>query len=328
MAVVAMPVTDGTPMFELSIGAEIFGPGRAAAMARHGLDTWYDLRVCAAEPGPVRVGDWARLEVEHGLEALDALGPTDTVLVPPPRDDRTEFPEPLLEALRRAHARGARVASICTGAFVLAAAGLLDDRPAITHWSSVDDLARAYPRVRVQRTVLYVDDGDVLTSAGSAAGLDLCLHLVRRDHGSRVAGLAARHSVVPPHRDGGQAQYVETPVPEPGDALGEALDWARRRLAEPLDVAGWARAAGTSPRTFARRFRDVTGTTPLQWLAAERVRHARELLEATDLGVEEVARRCGFVTAAGLRRHFVRTVSVSPQHYRRTFRPVPSTPAA
>ena len=169
--------------------------------------------------------------------------------------------------------------------------------------------------------MLYVDDGDVLTSAGSAAGLDLCLHLVRLDHGSRVAGMAARWSVVPPHRDGGQAQFVPTPVPEPtATPFGAWLDWARERLDEPVEVRDWADAAGTSSRTFARRFRDATGETPVQWLAAERVRRAQELLEGTDLPIEAVAARCGFATAAGLRKHFCRRLGTTPQQYRRAFR--------
>ena len=204
---------------------------------------------------------------------------------------------------------------------MLAEAGLLDGRPAITHWDSLDELARRHPSVDVQPAVLYVDDGDVLTSAGSAAGLDLCLHLVRLDHGSRVAGTAARWSVVPPHRDGGQAQFVPTPVPESaGTPFGAWLDWARERLDQPIEVRAWADAVGTSPRTFARHFRDATGETPVQWLAAERVRRAQELLEGTDLPVEAVAARCGFATAAGLRKHFCRRLGATPQQYRRTFR--------
>lgn len=314
MHVVAAPVTDRAPMFELSTIVEIFGSGRAASM---GIP-WYDLRICAGEQGPVRLGEWGVLDTPHGLEALEVA---DTVVVPPPYDERRSFPPELLDGLRRAHERGARIAAICTGAFVLAAAGLLDDRPAITHWNSLDDLARRHPAVRVQPAVLYVDDGDVLTSAGSAAGLDLCLHLVRRDHGSRVAGAAARWSVVPPHRDGGQAQYVPVPVEDPSPSpFGAWLDWARERLDRPVEVNDWARAVGTSPRTFARRFRDATGETPLQWLAAERVRRAQDLLEGTDLPVETVAARCGFVTAAGLRKHFGRRVGTTPQQYRRTFR--------
>lgn len=310
---VALVVTDGAPLFEVGVALEVFGHDRSATTGV----AWYDLRVCAAEPGPVRLERWAVLEPDGGLEGVEDAG---TVLVAPPADGRRDFPEPLLDALRRAHARGARIASICTGAFILAAAGLLEGRPAITHWRWVDELARRYPTVHVQRTVLYVDDGDVLTSAGSAAGLDLCLHLVRRDHGSRVAGIAARHTVVAPHREGGQAQYVPTPVPEPeAPPVAAALDWARDRLDRPVDVAGWARAAGTSPRTFARRFRDATGRTPLQWLATERVRRAQELLESTELPVEAVAARCGFATAAGLRKHFARQLGTTPHDYRRTF---------
>ncbi|MCD2196088.1 helix-turn-helix domain-containing protein [Actinomycetospora endophytica] len=312
MHVIAAPVTDHAPMFELSTVVEVFGSGRAASMGM----PWYDLRICAGEPGPVHLGEWGLLDTPHGLEALEVA---DTVVVPPPHDERREFPPELLDGLRRAHERGARIASICTGAFILAAAGLLDGRPAITHWNSLDDLARRHPAVRVQPAVLYVDDGDVLTSAGSAAGLDLCLHLVRLDHGSRVAGTAARWSVVPPHRDGGQAQYVPMPVAE-SSSFGPWLDWARDRLDRPVEIKEWAHAVGASPRTFARRFRDATGETPLQWLAMERVRRAQDLLEGTDLPVETVAARCGFVTAAGLRKHFGRRVGTTPQQYRRTFR--------
>lgn len=319
MHVVVLPVTDNTPMFELATIAEVLATDRTATTGIPASD-WYDVRICAAEPAPLRLWPWGVLEPEHGLEALDEA---DTVIVPPPGWERLEYPPELLDGLRRAHARGARIASVCTGAFVLGAAGLLDDRPAITHWQSVDALARAFPLARIQRTVLYVDDGDILTSAGSAAGLDLCLHLVRRDHGSRVAGQVARHTVVAPHRDGGQAQYVPTPVPEPSSApFSASLDWARERLDRPVEIASWARAAGQSPRTFARHFRAATGVTPLQWLAAERVRRAQELLEDSDLPVEAVAERCGFGTAAGLRKHFGRRLGTTPQEYRRTFRSV------
>lgn len=313
---VAVAVTDGTPIFELSTVLEVLGTDRSASTGVPRED-WYDVRLVAGEPGPLRLDRWAVVDPADGPGTLADAG---TVVVAPPRGGRTAFPEELLAGLRAAHARGARIASVCTGAFVLAAAGLLDGRPAITHWSSVDELARRHPRVDVQRTVLYVDDGDVLTSAGSAAGLDLCLHLVRRDHGSRVAGIVARHSVVPPHREGGQAQFVPTAVPDlPSSAFAESLDWARRRLDRPIGVDEWARAAGTSPRTFARWFHDALGATPGRWLAGERVRRAQELLEATDLPVETVAARCGFATAAGLRRPFVRDVGTTPQEYRRTF---------
>lgn len=317
MHVVVIPALDGTPMFELSTGAQVFGMERPAPIGVP-PEQWYDVRICAGEPGPLHLRPFGRLDEDMpGLEALDEA---DTVLVPPTAEKRFDFPPALLDALRRAHDRGARVASVCTGAFVLAAAGLLDGRPAITHWADVDELARRHPSVNVQRTVLYVDDGDVLTSAGVAAGLDLCLHLVRRDHGSRVANVVARYCLVPPHRDGGQAQYVPAPVPAPSSSgFSASLDWARGRIAEPIDVATWARAAGQSPRSFARHFRAAVGSTPLQWLAAERVRRARELLETTDLSVEAVAAHCGFATAAGLRRHFGRHVGTTPHAYRRTF---------
>jgi transcriptional regulator GlxA family with amidase domain len=313
---VAVPVTDGTPMFELAAVLEVLASDRSSSTGVPRED-WYDVRLAAGERGPMRLDRWGVVDTAGGLEVL---ADAQTVVVPPPRDGRVDFPADLLEAVQAAHARGARIASVCTGAFVLAAAGLLDGRPAITHWSAVDELARRYPRVDVQRTVLYVDDGDVLTSAGSAAGLDLCLHLVRRDHGSRVAGIVARHSVVPPHRDGGQAQFVPTAAPDlPTSGFAASLDWARRHLDRPVGVEEWARAAGTSPRTFARWFRDALGSTPARWLVRERVRRAQELLEATDLSVEAVAARCGFATAAGLRRPFLRDVGTTPQEYRRTF---------
>ncbi|GLZ49257.1 AraC family transcriptional regulator [Actinomycetospora sp. NBRC 106375] len=316
MHTVAVPVTDGTPMFELSTVLEVLASDRSATTGVPRED-WYDVRLVAGEPGPLRLDRWAVVDPGDGPEAL---ADAETIVVAPPRDGRVAFPEDLLAALRAAHARGARIASVCTGAFVLAAAGLLDGRPAITHWSAVDELARRHPLVDVQRTVLYVDDGDVLTSAGSAAGLDLCLHLVRRDHGSRVAGIVARHSVVPPHREGGQAQFVPTAAPTlPPSSFAVSLDWARDHLDRPIGVDEWARVAGTSPRTFARWFHDATGATPGRWLARERVRRAQELLEATDLPVETVAARCGFSTAAGLRRPFLREVGATPQEYRRTF---------
>jgi AraC family transcriptional regulator, transcriptional activator FtrA len=216
------------------------------------------------------------------------------------------------------------VASICTGAFVLAQAGLLDGRRATTHWAYAERLAERYPAVTVNPGVLYVDEGDVLTSAGVAAGIDLCLHLVRRDHGAEVANAVARRIVVAPHRDGGQAQFVEAPLPVgEGRGLEATRAWAARRLREPLTVAAMARHAACSERTFARRFRAETGTTPLQWLLGQRVLHARRLLEATDLPVEDVADAAGFGTAASLRSHFRRATATTPLAYRRTFRGSP-----
>ena len=217
--------------------------------------------------------------------------------------------------------RGARVASICTGAFALAHAGLLDGRRATTHWDSTAALAERFPQVEVDPGVLYVDEGDVLTSAGVAAGVDLCLHIVRRDHGAELAARVARRIVVAPHREGGQAQFIERPIAGPGSgSLEPTRAWARERLAEPLDVRTMARHACVSERTFARRFRAETGTTPLRWLLAQRVLEARRLLEATDLPVETVAGRAGFGTAASLREHFARATATTPTAYRRAFR--------
>jgi transcriptional regulator GlxA family with amidase domain len=243
------------------------------------------------------------------------------VVVPAWRDSGDTPPEPLLEALRAAHRRGARIASLCTGAFVLAHAGLLDGKRATTHWMHAEKLAAMFPQVRVDPAVLYVDEGDVLTSAGTAAGIDLCLHMVRLDHGAEVANVYARRMVVPPHRDGGQAQYVEMPVGRTPDhdGLATTLSWALSNLDQPITVEQMAARANQSPRTFARRFRAVTGTTPLRWLLSQRVAAAQRLLETSDLPVEVVAQRCGFGAAATLRLHFGRTVGISPLAYRRTF---------
>jgi transcriptional regulator GlxA family with amidase domain len=231
---------------------------------------------------------------------------------PPPPD--------VLDALRAAADRGARVVSVCTGAFALAAAGLLDGRRATTHWADAGELARRHPEVAVDPDVLYVDEGAVLTSAGVAAGIDLCLHLVRRDHGAAAAARIARRMVVAPHREGGQAQFLHRPLPPPGTGLSATCAWAVERLAEPLTVADLARHAGWAPRTFARRFVAETGTTPLRWLAAQRLLEARRLLEATDLPVDLVAERCGLGTAANLRLHLARDAGMTPTAYRRAYR--------
>jgi AraC family transcriptional activator FtrA len=226
------------------------------------------------------------------------------------------------QALRRAHRRGARFASLCSGAYVLAFAGLLDGAPATTHWMYADDFAHRFPRIEVHPGVLYVGDGNVWTSAGTAAAIDLCLHLVRMDHGAEVANVVARRMVVPAHRDGGQAQYVQAPVPETcsDDDLATTLDWAVQHLDRELAVEDLARRARMSPRTFARRFKLATGTTPLQWVLTQRVVLAQRLLEGTDLPIEAVANRCGFGSAATLRQHFARVVGTSPVAYRQTFR--------
>ncbi|WP_422070668.1 helix-turn-helix domain-containing protein [Streptomyces hoynatensis] len=284
---------------------------------------WYRVALCGSEP--VRAGRFL-LAPEHGL---DRLPQADTVIVPGWADVDRPPPGGLVDAVRAAHAAGARLASLCTGAFVLAAAGLLDGLRATTHWAHTGDLAARYPRVEVDPDVLYVDNGRVLTSAGKAAALDLCLHLVRLDHGSSAANAAARRLVVPPHRDGGQAQFVTTPLPAPRQQpLAELLSWVLERLDQPLTVEDLARRAGMSARNLGRHFRSATGTTPLQWLLVQRIRRAQELLETTDEDVEAVAAATGMGTAATLRRHFNRTVGVPPDAYRRTFRAGGERPGA
>lgn len=228
----------------------------------------------------------------------------------------------MLAALRSAHARGARIASICTGAFTLAAAGLLDGRRATTDWMHAAELTRRWPTVRLDPNVLYTQDGHIFTSAGECAGLDLCLHLIRLDHGSRIANALARRMVLPPHRAGGQAQYIDQPLPS-GEStnIGTVLDWARSQLHRPLTIEVLAAEAAMSQRSFIRHFRARTGTTPLQWLAHERVTRARELLETTDDTIDRIAQQCGFGTAQNLRIHFTRSNQISPSRYRQSFRP-------
>ena len=301
-------------MFELSVACEVFGLDRSEL-----VDPWYRHRVAAAVPGPHISPEGVGLETPYGLEEV---AHADTVVIPA-RLFPDDPPPEVVFALRAAHARGARMLSMCTGAFVLAAAGLLDGRPATTHWMWAGELAARYPEVRIDPKVLYVDGGDgVFTSAGTAAGIDLMLHIVRLDHGAEVANAVARRMVVPPHRDGGQAQFVDLPVPEAdGDEpLAGVLGWMIEHVDEDLSVEQLARRARTSPRTFARRFRSATGTTPHQWLLRQRVLLAQQLLETTDEPVERVAQRSGFGSAAALRQHFSRTVSASPAAYRRAFR--------
>ncbi|WP_327070878.1 helix-turn-helix domain-containing protein [Kitasatospora sp. NBC_01250] len=317
MGTVALAVTDGMLHFELALACEVFGANPIGL-----ADPWYRLSLCG--PGAVRAGRF-RLEPDRGL---DGLADADTVIVPGWADVDQDPPADLVDAVRTAHRAGARVASLCTGAFVLAAAGLLDGRSATTHWAHTRALAARHPRVTVDPDVLYVDNGSVLTSAGKAAAMDLCLHLVRLDHGSSVANTLARRLVVPPHRDGGQAQFVTTPVPAPDNhPLADLLPWAVERLDQPLTVQDLARRANMSSRNLGRHFRTVTGTTPLQWLLVQRIRHAQELLETTDDSIEAVATATGMGTATTLRRHFNRTVGVPPDTYRRTFR-ARSMPAA
>ncbi len=279
----------------------------------------YDVELCGPRPGAIPTTSGFPVVAARGLDALAAAG---TVLVPgfDPRPHGWPPPRAALDALRAAHARGARVASICTGAFALGAAGLLGGRRVTTHWRAAARLAELCPDAVVDPDVLYVDDGDLLTSAGVAAGIDLCLHLIRKDHGVEAANAAARQTVVAPHRAGGQAQFVERAVPARDDGSLEATRaYALAQLDRPLTVKQLAAHAHTSERTFNRRFRQETGTTPLRWLHARRIDHARSLLEESDLPVEEVARRSGFGSAAILRQHFRRATATTPTAYRRTF---------
>lgn len=311
MASVALAVADGTPLFELATACEVFGVDRGLA------DPWYDFTICGEDGA--EVGGWLRAGIRHGLQAL---ADADTVIVPSCRDAAEPPPAALVDAVRAAHRAGARVASLCTGAFVLAEAGLLDGRRATTHWAHTALLQDRYSAVRVDADVLYVDEGRVLTSAGKAAGMDLCLHLVRTDHGTAVANALARSLVVPPHRPGGQAQFIPAAVAHGRNhVLADLLPWALERLEQPLTVRDLARQAGMSSRNLARHFTAVTGTSPLRWLLTQRVRRAQELLENSDLSVEQIASRTGMGTATTLRRHFSHQLGVSPETYRRTFRP-------
>ncbi len=304
-------------MFELSVPCEVFG------IFRPEIEGWPYRHVVASAYGePMDAGNGMRIHADAGLEAVAGA---DTLVLPalstPPDAERRTVDGEIVEAVRAAHARGARIVSLCTGAFTLAAAGLLDGRRATTHWMHCEELARRHPRVHIDPTVLWVDDDPVYTSAGTAAAIDLCLHLVREDLGAEAANRVARRMVVPPHRDGGQAQFVDTPVPDcpADDPLGPILTYMAEHVDENLTVEALARRAAMSPRTFARRFVATTGTTPLQWLLTQRVARARLLLETTDLPVERIAQHCGFGTAAGLRTHFSRTVGTSPTLYRQRF---------
>jgi AraC family transcriptional activator FtrA len=257
-------------------------------------------------------------------ERLAALRTADTIIVPP-CEHLDRLPGTVLSALRDAHTRGARLVALCTGAFVLAAAGLLDGRRATTHWSECDRLRAEHPAIDVDPSVLYIDDGDILTSAGSTAGIDLCLHLVALDHGTAVANQLARQLVIAPHREGGQAQYIETPLPTHADDLfAETLAWAQRHLDRPVSIEQLASRAAMSKRTFARRFSATAGTTPYQWLLTQRLRRAQQLLETTDLPVEQIAQQSGFADATTLRKHFGRHLHTNPSAYRRSFALSPS----
>ncbi|MEV4820690.1 transcriptional regulator FtrA [Micromonospora sp. NPDC049274] len=311
---VALLAYPGMSMFESGIVTEVFG------LPRPEFDVdWYDLVVCAERPGSVPVVGGASLHTPYGLVELAAA---QTVIVPGVPDVTADPAPEVVSALLRAHQRGARIMSICSGAFALAGAGLLDGRRATTHWQYAELLAQRYPRVEVDPDVLYLDDGDLLTSAGSAAGLDLCVHVVRRDHGAAIANAVARRLVIPPHRDGGQAQFVEAPVTtEPDDdRLASSIDWALAHLADPLTVAQLAGQAHMSPRTYLRHFARATGSSPIRWLIDQRIRASLALLEETDAPVEQIAGSVGFDSPVTYRHHFGRVMLTSPSAYRRAFR--------
>jgi AraC family transcriptional activator FtrA len=311
MSSVAVAVTDGTPLFELAAACEVFGVDRGLA------EPWYDFMICGQDGAGV--GGWLTAGIRHDLAALARA---ETVIVPSCRDVTEPPPAELVDAVLAAHRAGARVASLCTGAFALAEAGLLNGRRATTHWAHAALLRDRYPAVSVDPDVLYIDEGSVLTSAGKAAGLDLCLHLVRTDYGAAVANALARSLVVPPHRQGGQAQFIPAAVvPGPGNGLAELMAWALARIEQPLTVPDLAGRAGMSSRHLARQFHAVAGMSPLRWLVTQRVRRAQELLEMSDLSVEQIAARTGMGTATTLRRHFTGQLGVPPETYRRTFRP-------
>ncbi|SFC54409.1 GlxA family transcriptional regulator [Streptomyces aidingensis] len=327
---VAVLVRHGLLPIELGIVHRMFGRARAQQPGGDGGghgggpagEYLYEVVTCALRPGPVRTDADFTIEVRHGTEAL---AEADTVVIPaahepdPPMTSGELGPE-LAAALARIRP-GARIASICTGAFVLAAAGLLDGRRATTHWAEAGRFRSLYPRVRLDPDVLYTDEDGVLTSAGVASGIDLCLHMIRADHGSAVAAAVARRTVVPPHREGGQAQFIRHPVPQPRAAgTGRARAWALERLERPLTLRELAAREAMSVRTFTRRFRDETGLSPLQWLLQQRLERARHLLEESDLPVDRVAERSGFGTAASLRQHLHAALGVSPSAYRATFR--------
>ncbi|MFG2883914.1 helix-turn-helix domain-containing protein [Streptomyces sp. NPDC048297] len=312
--IVAVLLFSGGPIFESSIPLSVFGIDRQDAGVPR-----YRLLVCAGEEGPLRTTGGLELTAPHGLEAISRAG---TVVVPAWRSITSPPPEEALDALRRAHEEGARIVGLCTGAFVLAAAGLLDGRPATTHWMYAPTLAKRYPSVHVDPRELFVDDGDVLTSAGTAAGIDLCLHIVRTDHGNEAAGALARRLVVPPRRSGGQERYLDRSLPEEigADPLAEVVAWALEHLHEQFDVETLAARAYMSRRTFDRRFRSLTGSAPLQWLITQRVLQAQRLLETSDYSVDEVAGRCGFRSPVALRGHFRRQLGSSPAAYRAAYR--------
>ncbi|EDT04314.1 transcriptional regulator FtrA [Burkholderia ambifaria] len=297
--------------FEFGCVVELFALERPEL----GVD-WYRFAVCASEPGPVRAAGGITVAAPYRLATLDRA---DTIVIPGWRDPDELPPEPLLKKLRAAHRRGARLCSICSGVFVLAAAGVLDGLTVTTHWRYAERLQARYPALRVNPDALYVDEGQIVTSAGSAAGLDMLLHLVRRDHGGAIANRVAQRLVLPPHRDGGQAQFVPRPVaPGGGDRLAKLIDWMRAHAAEPHTLASLAAQAAMSTRTLQRQFADAMGMSPLTWLIRERVNIAKDMLETHPaLSLAQIAARSGFGSEESLRRHFRRVAATSPAAYRR-----------
>lgn len=310
---VAVLTYDGLSMFEFAVACEVFGPTSASSLEV----PWYELAVCGAS-ATVRFDNGLTLPVP---KPLAVAGRADTIVLPP-CDDPLSVPAATLRGIVRAHARGARIISLCTGAFVLARTGLLDGRRAVTHWDECARFALDFPHVTLEPGVLYVDEGDILTSAGSAASIDLCLYVVRCDLGADVAAALARQLVVQPHRDGGQAQYIDTPMPaaSPAEPIAHALAWMTEHLAEEMTIADLAARTVMSRRSFARHFVATTGSTPYQWLLRQRIQHAQRLLERTDQPIDVVAERVGLGNATNLRKHFRRLLDTSPLAYRRTFR--------
>lgn len=313
---VAVIVPDDFALFEVGVAIEVFASPRPELERE-----WYDVRLCTAEPGPLNVrGGLFDVSIAQGVGVIDEA---DTVVVPQANSlDRPAEPS-VIDAVRRAYIRGARLISFCSGAFVLAAAGALDGRPVATHWKYARRLALEYPRLRVKPNVLYVDDGQVLTSAGTAAGIDLSLHVIRKDHGARVAGHISRSMVVAPHREGSQAQFIVAPSPNPRrrqDSVGRAMDYASHHLAGDLSVRELAAVAFMSPRNFSRRFLQHTGTTPAYWVLQQRLTRARQLLEETDLPVDHIAAQAGFRSSVTLRQRFSSSLRTTPSSYRKAFR--------
>ena len=303
---------DGLCTFEFGCTVELFALERPEL----GVD-WYDFAVCAVEPGPIRAAGGITVQAPYDPSLLERA---DTIVIPGWRNADEEPPPALLAQIRAAHARGARLCTICSGVFVLAAAGVLDGLRATTHWRYVERLERRYPRVRVLADDLYVDEGQVITSAGSAAGLDMLLHLVRRDYGARVGNMVAQRLVVAPHREGGQAQFLPRPMAHDEQGrLSRLMDWLRSHPAEPHTVASMAERAAMSPRTLQRQFQDATGMGPVEWLVRERVAIAKDLLESPDIALAKVAERAGFGSEESLRHHFRRVASTTPGAYRRAF---------